>query len=242
MNKTVTFMDGIKSAIPVSLGYISIGAAFGIVASAQGYSIWQVFFMSTFLYAGAAQFIIVAMMAVHTPISVMVLTIFLVNFRMFLQSLTATQIFPHQSLKSGMMMGTLITDESFGLLTLEHVKRATITPIWMHGVNVMSYLTWIASTVVVAALGNLIPNPEKYGIDYALVAMFIGLLALTLDSMVNHEKLPVVLTVVVSAVLLYFFAGIIVSSYVAVLIATIVGALIGAIMTNPENKRVGEGV
>ena len=77
MNKTVTFMDG-----------ISIGAAFGIVASAQGYSIWQVFFMSTFLYAGAAQFIIVAMMAVHTPISVMVLTIFLVNFRMFLQSLT----------------------------------------------------------------------------------------------------------------------------------------------------------
>src|SRR5574341_1084544 len=185
-------MDGIKSAIPVSLGYISIGAAFGIVASAQGYSIWQVFFMSTFLYAGAAQFIIVAMMAVHTPISVMVLTIFLVNFRMFLQSLTATQIFPHQSLKSGMMMGTLITDESFGLLTLEHAKRATITPIWMHGVNVMSYLTWIASTVVVAALGNLIPNPEKYGIDYALVAVFI---------------------------------------------ATIVGALIGAIMTNPENKR-----
>ena len=112
----------------------------------------------------------------------------------------------------------------------------------MHGVNVMSYLTWIASTVVVAALGNLIPNPEKYGIDYALVAMFIGLLALTLDSMVKHEKLPVVLTVVVSAVLLYFFAGIIVSSYVAVLIATIVGALIGAIMTNPENKRVGEGI
>src|SRR5574341_1979473 len=94
-------MDGIKSAIPVSLGYISIGAAFGIVASAQGYSIWQVFFMSTFLYAGAAQFIIVAMMAVHTPILVMVLTIFLVNFRMFLQSLAATQIFPHQSLKSG---------------------------------------------------------------------------------------------------------------------------------------------
>lgn len=81
-------------------------------------------------------------------------------------------------------------------------------------------MTWVLSTVIVTALGSLIPNPEKYGIDYALVAMFIGLLALTIDSMVTHEKLSVVFTVMIASILIYVFVGIWASSYLAVLIAT----------------------
>ena len=74
-----------------------------------------------------------------------------------------------------------MTDESFGLMVLEHATNTPITSFWMQGVNVMSYLTWILSTILGAAVGNLIPNPEQFGIDYALVAMFIGLLVLTLE-------------------------------------------------------------
>ena len=237
MSKSYKFRDGMKAAIPVSLGYISIGAAFGIVAIAQGYSLWQVACLSILLYAGSGQFIMIAMMAVHAPISIITLTIFLVNFRMFLQSLTATQIFPHQSLKFGIAMGTLMTDESFGLMVLEHATGTPITTAWMQGVNVMSYLTWIVSTLFGAAVGNLIPSPEKFGIDYALVAMFIGLLVLTLDSMVKTEPLRIVLTVLVSSAVIYGVAGIVTSGYVAVLIATIIGALIGAVMSTPEQTR-----
>ncbi|GAB2022603.1 AzlC family ABC transporter permease [Pseudolactococcus yaeyamensis] len=240
MLKKYNFIDGIKSAVPVSLGYISIGAAFGIVAIAQGFNIWQVLCLSVLLYAGAGQFIIVAMLATQTPVLIITLTIFLVNFRMFLQSLTATQIFPNQSLKSGIAMGSLITDESFGVLVLEHAKSTPITAIWMQGVNVMSYLTWILSTVIGAAVGNLISNPEKFGIDYALVAMFIGLLVLTLDSMLKNDRLGVVLTVLISTILIYYLAGIFASSYIAILIATITGAMIGAMMIKPKNDTKAE--
>lgn len=239
MAKRYTFTDGIKSAIPVSLGYISIGISFGIVAAAQQFSVWQVLLLSVFLYAGAGQFIIVAMVVAHTPISIIGLTIFLVNFRMFLQSFTATQIFPEQSLKSGIAMGTLMTDESFGILTLEHAKGMPISAIWMQGVNVMSYLTWIMSTVLGAAVGNLIPNPEKFGIDYALTAMFIGLFILTAASMFKTQCVKTVLTVIISSGLIYFLAGIVVSAYIATLIATVTGALIGAVLTAP--KRVDSG-
>ena len=88
-----------------------------------------------------------------------------------------------------------------------------------------------------AAVGNLIPSPEKFGIDYALVAMFIGLLVLTLDSMVKTEPLRIVLTVLVSSAVIYGVAGIVTSGYVAVLIATIIGALIGAVMSTPKQTR-----
>lgn len=137
-------------------------------------------------------------------------------------------------------MGTLMTDESFGLMVLEHATNTPITPSWMQGVNVMSYLTWILSTIFGAAVGNLIPNPEKFGIDYALVAMFIGLLVLTLDSMVKNERLTIVLTVLFSTVLIYYLVGIVTSSYVAVLIATLIGALIGAVMSTPKETRRAE--
>lgn len=231
MSEKYYFSDGLKAAIPVSLGYMSIGAAFGVVAVAQGFNLWQVFCLSLFLYAGSGQFIIVAMMAAHAPISLITLTIFLVNFRMFLQSLTATQIFPDQSLTSGIAMGTLMTDESFGVLILAKAKQAPITTYWMQGVNLMSYLSWLVATIIGALIGNLIPNPEKFGLDYALTAMFIGLFVLTFDAIVKYERLKIVLTVVISTILTYYVAGILTTNYVAVLIATLVGAFIGASMT-----------
>lgn len=81
---------------------------------------------------------------------------------------------------------------------------------------------------------------EQFGIDYALVAMFIGLLVLTLDSMVKNERLTVVLTVLFSTMLIYYLVGIVTSSYVAVLIATLIGALIGAVMSTPKETRKTE--
>ena len=72
--------------------------------------------------------------------------------------------------------------------------------------------------------------------------MFIGLLVLTLDSMVKTEPLRIVLTVLVSSAVIYGVAGIVTSSYVAVLIATIIGALIGARMSTPKAARKTEVV
>lgn len=40
------FQDGVKDALPTALGYISIGLAFGIVASASGLSPLEVGLMS----------------------------------------------------------------------------------------------------------------------------------------------------------------------------------------------------
>ena len=68
--------------------------------------------------------------------------------------------------------------------------------------------------------------------------MFIGLLALTIDSMVTHEKLSVVFTVIIAATLIYFFMGIWVSSYLAVLISTVIGALMGALLTSPKQDKM----
>lgn len=46
------FKDGVKDALPTALGYISIGLAFGIVASASDLSAIEVGLMSALVYGG----------------------------------------------------------------------------------------------------------------------------------------------------------------------------------------------
>jgi predicted branched-subunit amino acid permease len=36
------------------------------------------------------------------------------------------------------------------------------------------YASWVTFTTLGNLIGGLIPNPEQFGLDFALVAMFVG--------------------------------------------------------------------
>lgn len=84
-----TFKQGIRDCLPTVLGYAGVGFSFGIVSVASGFNILEILLLSLLVYAGAAQFIIIALIAVQTPIWVIVLTAMIVNSRMFLLSIGA---------------------------------------------------------------------------------------------------------------------------------------------------------
>ena len=73
------FLQGVKDCIPTMLGYFSVAIAFGVVGVSSGLSILEIALLSIFVYAGAAQFIICALVAIQSPISAIFLTIFFVN-------------------------------------------------------------------------------------------------------------------------------------------------------------------
>ena len=114
------------------------------------------------------------------------LTVFLVNLRNMLMSLHATTIFTKTSLWNQLGIGSLITDESYGVLLGEYVHHKDIPANWMHGNNIFSYLVWIVSSVVGCLIGSMIPNPELFGLDFALIAMFIGLLSSQIDALLGE--------------------------------------------------------
>ena len=60
-----------------------------------------------------------------------------------------------------------------GVYLSEKLKTDTITVPWMHGNNLVGYVAWISATVIGTALGSLLPDPKAFGLDFALVAMFI---------------------------------------------------------------------
>ena len=58
------FRDGAKAALPVVLGYLPVGMAFGVLSQKAGLTAFEVAMMSFLVYAGASQFIAVEMVSI----------------------------------------------------------------------------------------------------------------------------------------------------------------------------------
>ncbi|PVE70843.1 AzlC family ABC transporter permease [Priestia megaterium] len=224
----LTFRQGAKDCIPTLLGYISIGLAAGIVGVSSHLSVMEVTLLSALVYAGAAQFIICALMVANSSISAIILTTFIVNLRHFLLSATIAPEFTKYSLLKNVGIGSLLTDESFGVSSSKIAKGEPINDRWMNGLNVTAYVSWIIACTTGAIFGHMLSKPEAFGFDFALTAMFLALLVLQIESVLpsklNHY-LRLILYMAITMIVLSFF----VPSHVAVLISTIIVATIGVV-------------
>ncbi|OCG16089.1 branched-chain amino acid permease [Gilliamella sp. wkB292] len=225
----LTFNDGVRACIPTLLGYIGIGIAAGAVGKAANLSILEVTLLAIMVYAGAAQFIITGLMIVATPISAIIFTVFLVNSRHFLMGMATAPTFKKYSLLNNIAIGSLLTDESFAVAMNAIANKKTINCAWMHGLNLTAYFAWILSCLIGALIGKWLPDPAQFGLDYALVAMFIGLLYLQLISDKNKSmknRLLAMLTVTIVLIFLLRFL----SAELAILVSTFAGCFIGVAM------------
>ena len=126
------FQQGVKDALPTALGYISIGLACGVVASPY-LSPLEMGLMSLLVYAGASQFAMISLIAVHSSLMNIALTVFFINLRNMLMSLHTSPDFKEASLVHNIGIGSLLTDESYGVYLSEKMKSDRITVPWMHG-------------------------------------------------------------------------------------------------------------
>ena len=220
------FLQGIKDCLPTLFGYISIGFAFGVVGVASGLHVLEVFLLSAFVYAGSAQFIFCSLYVVGAPATAIIVTVFIVNLRHLLMSFSLAPYFTRYSILRNIGFGTLMTDETFGVAVVKGAKQNRLGGKWMDGLNLTAYFVWILSCTVGGLFSQYVPDPEHWGLDYALVAMFIALLVLTVHhlpkSKLTHYMRLIGYVTISMYVLSFFVAG-----HLAVLLSTIIVATIG---------------
>lgn len=222
-----SFIQGVKDCIPTLLGYLSIGLAAGVIQKTAGLSIAEIALMSLILYAGSAQFIAAGMIATSSSLTAIIITIFFVNLRHILLSAALAPYFRHLSPLRNMLVGSLLTDETFGVAITEAAKKKRISEKWMHGLNITAYINWLAANVAGAFLAQWISNPEKFGLAFALPAMFIGILIL---SMIGRNKIKLDIFVAIIAVIIAVGSSFVLSSSMGVIIATIIASTIGMVV------------
>ncbi|WP_392561950.1 AzlC family ABC transporter permease [Orbus sturtevantii] len=225
----LTFRHGVIDCIPTLLGYIGIGIAAGVIGKASHLSILEVTLLAVVIYAGAAQFIIAGLMLISAPISAIIFTVFLVNSRHFLMSMATAPYFKQFSLWNNIGIGSLLTDETFAVTMTAVSKKIPVNSKWMHGLNLTAYIAWILACLLGAVVGNWLPDPRQLGLDYALVAMFVGLLYLQLINDSSKSKKNMLLVMLTVAILLIFLMKFM-SAELALLMATLLGCCLGVII------------
>lgn len=216
---TTDLKEGFKASLPVVFGYFPIGMAFGVLATQSGLSTMEIFMMSLLVYAGSAQFIATGMLAAQASISAIIFTTFLVNSRHLLMTASLVPFVKNIKPKILSLLGFWITDETYAV-SISTVAKGQKSQWYFFGLYITSHLAWISSNVLGAVMGNFIPEPQKYGLDFALPAMFIALLILQ----VRNNK--AILIMLISGALSIGFKLNLVGSW-NIILATVITATIG---------------
>src|SRR5512145_262205 len=176
------FGAGVQDSLPVVLGYLVIGFAFGVVARTSGLTVLEITLMSLILYAGSAQFVVVGLIAGGASAASIIVTILLVNLRHLLYS---AALAPHLSrLPSwqNALIGTELTDETFAVAASRLAPGEHAQAAWLFGLNLTSQTAWVTGSILGALLGHVLTNTQALGLDFALVAMFAALLVFQIKS------------------------------------------------------------
>ena len=188
----------------------------------------QIGLMSVIVFAGSSQFIAVSMLAAGASMASIVATAFIVNLRHFLMS-SALAVYLKNSDRIKLTFFSYgVTDESFAV----NLTRFRESDWDLNSALVTNYtanLTWLITTVLGGLGGQFIPA-HAFGIDYALVAMFICLLIFQLRGSIY------VITAIIAGIFAVLLSLIIPgNSYIV--IASMTAAAIGVVL----KKRIGLG-
>jgi 4-azaleucine resistance transporter AzlC len=185
----VALGQGARVAVPIVLGYLSIGFAAGVVQRTSGLSVAEVMLMSLLLYAGSAQFVVASLIVAAAPgplpVAAVVGTVFLVNLRHLLLSAALAPYFSRVAAWKNGLLGLQLTDETFVVAWAELLRgrvpdegRAA----WMAGLNLSAYLSWAAANLAGALASGYVGDTRALGFDFALPAMFGALLMMQLSA------------------------------------------------------------
>jgi 4-azaleucine resistance transporter AzlC len=171
---TLVFRAAVKYSIPVLLGYMAIGIAFGLLLVNAGYPWWLSLVMSIVIYAGAGQYMAVGLFAAGTTLWEICLMELVINARHMAYGLSMLNRLPGKGFKRLYCIFGL-TDETFALLSGLPDDNGGDRDLFMFYVTLLDQSYWVSGSVIGAIAGSVIPFNFE-GIGFALTALFVVLL------------------------------------------------------------------
>lgn len=172
---------GLQDAVPIILGYLPIGMAYGMLAVKKGLTPFQTAAMSIFVFAGSAQLVSIEMIAAGSAVGAIIIMTFLVNLRHLLLSASLSLHLRDLPIYYYPFLGFLVTDESFAV-AMTKIEGAKNKQRYFLALGFTAYLGWIFSSAVGAFLTEFINFGSGGSLDYVLPAMFVVLLIMQISS------------------------------------------------------------
>ena len=221
LRKAKVIWEGTKAGWPICAGYFPAGLAFGVAAQKVGLSPVEIGLMSLLIFAGSTQFVAVSMLGSGTGIGPIVLTTFTINLRHVLMSSALAPYLSKLRRSWIFLFAYGVTDESFAVNASRFRsgdwdwRKAII-------VNHVSNLSWVGSSILGGYVGEFVPS-NAFGIDYALKAMLICLVAMQMRN--RYFFIVFVISGVLAIIFCLVLPG---NGYI--IVASMTGATLGLVL------------
>lgn len=169
---------GFVRTLPLALGAVPFGIAYGIIAIRAGLTVAETAMMSLVVFAGASQFMAVVMVQAGAGLPLIVASTFLVNLRHMVMALSVSPYLSEATPWWQRLVAFVMTDESY-VVSVTHYRdqeQEQGDPRFMLGSGGAIYVFWFAATMVGALVGHSIADPLKWGLDFAMPAAFLTML------------------------------------------------------------------
>jgi len=172
------FLAGLRDMFPLLVGSWPFGLIFGALAVTSGFSPLGAAAMSAIVFAGSAQFIAVGLVATGTSAAVIILATFVVNLRHMLYAATLAPHLNKLPTRWLLPLGFWLTDESFVVAAkhFEETKDNANKRWYLLGSEIGMYANWQMATWIGIVAGQQVKDPQSWGLDFAMVVTFIGML------------------------------------------------------------------
>ncbi|MBQ2687382.1 MAG: AzlC family ABC transporter permease [Clostridia bacterium] len=220
------FLKGLKSGIPIGLGYLSVSFAFGIMAISLGFEWWQAVLISMTNLTSAGQLAGIGIMINPAQYLEMFLSQLTINVRYSFMSLSLSQkVTPQFTGIKRWIFGFFMTDEIFAVASNENKVSVT----FFSGLTVFPYIGWVLGTLLGSVLGNVLPAIIMNALCLAIYGMFVAIVAPK-----AKESLALLLVAGLSVALscAFYYLPVLseISSGLAICICAILAAVFGAVV------------
>ena len=160
-----------RQSVPVMLGYIFLGIAFGLLLQDAGYSFVWAFFISVIVYAGSMQFIMVSLMTGGAGLLYTAVMTFFINGRHIFYGLSFVEKYKKMGKACPYMVFSL-TDETYSVLCGTKVPEGMKEDKVFFWISLFDHSYWVAGSVLGAVAGSYI-TIDTTGIDFSMTAFFL---------------------------------------------------------------------
>ena len=168
-----SYRHGVRAVLPLSVAVFGFGISYGVLAVGAGMGSAAPIVMSATTFAGSAQFAAASVLGAAGTAATAILAAVLLNARYLPIGITVAPWITG-GFWSRLLHAHLTVDETWAVAA---EGQGRWNPQVLIGAGVVLWLAWVGGTVAGVLFGDVIGDPNRWGLDAAFPALFLALLA-----------------------------------------------------------------
>lgn len=189
--------------VPVMVGYLFLGVAFGVLLQQSGYGVFWAIFMSSLIYAGSMQFLAINFLTPGVSILSVLFMTLMVNIRHVFYGLSMLERFRGLGKKKLYLIFSL-TDETFSLLCSAEPPQGVDRGLFYFMIALLDQIYWVTGSALGGLAGTWLTFDTE-GIDFAMTALFVVIFVNQWQE--NRQHFPALCGLILTAVCLLLFGA-----------------------------------